>query len=525
MAMSTALTIPEQTPGRQFGQGIRFNGSCYQETSHSGASVIRKQMRNWIPSRATADADLLPDQALLVARSRDLDRNNGVAAGSFQTLQDNTVGLGLRLASSPDYRALGKDITWAEQWSRNVESLWRSWAETTSCDVAGKLNFASMTQLVFRSVLENGEALALPLWMERNTTPFRTCLQLIESDRLSNPNMTIASINLRGGVQMDDFGKPITYYIQKLMSWPGFFFPSLEWQWEAIPAETAFGRKRVLHMYTQDRPDQTRGKPILTPVIEQFRMLDAYQRTELQSAIANSLVAGVIETPLDPAAIAEMMGGDPNCYLATKGEYRVQLEGGTMFPLYPGDKMTPFIPGRPSAQYAAFCEHVLRQIGTSVGLPYELILKDFSKTNYSSARAALNEAWRFFSNRRAWMGFYWASAVYKLWFEEAVNAGMIEAPDFYALAPFYLRAKWIGPPRGQIDPVKEAEAAQIRMNSFISTLEDECAEQGQDYNDVLDQRALEIARMKELDLYVAPPPPLAMGSPAEPEETPVREKV
>ena len=86
----------------------------------------------------------------------------------------------------------------------------------------------------------------------------------------------------------------------------------------------------------KERVEQTRGKPILAPVIEQFRMLDSYQRTELQSAIVNSIVAGIIETPMDPAGIAEMMGGDPNGYLASKSEYRVQLEGGTMIPLYPG---------------------------------------------------------------------------------------------------------------------------------------------------------------------------------------------
>ena len=103
------------------------------------------------------------------------------------------------------------------------------------------------------------------------------------------------------------------------------FFPAIggiAGEWECIPAETDWGRKRVLHIYTQDRVDQTRGKPMLAPVIEQFRMLDSYQRAELQSAIVNALVAGVIETPLDPATLAEMVGGDPNAYLAAKNEYR-----------------------------------------------------------------------------------------------------------------------------------------------------------------------------------------------------------
>jgi lambda family phage portal protein len=289
--------------------------------------------------------------------------------------------------------------------------------------------------------------------------------------------------------------------------------PFLATQWERIPAETVWGRKRVIHCMAQERVDQTRGKPLLAPVIEQFRMLDSYQRTELQSSIVNSLVAGVIETPLDPAGIAEMMGGDPNQYLATKGEYRIQLEGGTFIPLYPGDKMTPFVPARPAPQFSNFVEAVSRQIGTALGMPYELVLKDFSKTNYSSARAALLEAWRFFTNRRVWLATYWAGPVYRLWMEEAVNAGLIDAPDFYANMAYYTKAKWIGPGRGWIDPVKEATASQLRMDSMISTLEMECAEQGLDWNDVIEQRAVEIARLKELGLYTAPPPPGAAPPP------------
>lgn len=494
------------------------NGACYPDTPHAGASRIRKQLHNWIPTRRTADADLLPDQDMLIARSRDLNRNNGVAAGAFQSLQDNTVGIGLRLSSAPDYKALGKTISWQEEWTRGVESLWRTWADNVYCDAAGQQTFNSLTQLVFRSALENGEALCLPLWLSRPETPFATCLQLVDADRLSNPQFVPASLYLRGGIETDVYGRPLAYHIQKQLNWPGFYYGtygitgygiSAGLEWERIPAMTSFGRRRVLHVHVKERIDQTRGKPILAPVIEQFRMLDSYQRTELQSAIVNSIVAGILETPMDPAGIAEMMGGDPTAYLEAKNEYRVQLEGGTVVPLYPGDKMTPFTPSRPSQQYAAFVESVLRQIGASMGLPYELVLKDFSKTNYSSARAALNEAWRFFINRRTWLATYWCAPIYRLWFEEAVNAGLIEAPKFYEQSELYLRAKWIGPGRGQIDPTKEAEAAQIRMDTFTSTLEEECAEQGRDWEEVLEQRAVEVARMKELDLEspLTPRPP------------------
>jgi len=244
-------------------------------------------------------------------------------------------------------------------------------------------------------------------------------------------------------------------------------------------------------------------------------MLDSYQRTELQTAIVNALLAGVIETPLDGPTLADLVGGEPDEYLAAKNLYRVQLEGGTMIPLYPGDKLSPFTPTRPNAQFTQFCESIDRQIGTSLGLPYELLLKDFSKTNYSSARAALMEAWRHFTVQRAWLAEYWAAPAYRLWLEEAVQRGMIDAPNFYENYWYYCRAKWIGMGRGWIDPTKEAEAAQIRMQSGVSTLEMECAEQGQDYVEVLDQRALEMKRIKKLGLedYILSVAPISQEKP------------
>ncbi len=42
-----------------------------------------------------------------------------------------------------------------------------------------------------------------------------------------------------------------------------------------------------------------------------------------------------------------------------------------------------------------------------MNLPYELFAKDFSRVNYSSARAALLEAWRYLHGRRRWLTSTW----------------------------------------------------------------------------------------------------------------------
>ena len=468
------------------------------DTAHSSASTTARELSSWQPTQGSADNDLLPELSTIVSRSRDLARNHGVAAGAIQTLNDNIVGVGFRLSAKPDYKLLGKTKEWEEEWQGKVESLWRSWAETTACDAANTLNFHGLTTLVFKSCLINGEAIALPLWLKDRK--FATCIQLVEPDRLSNPNNAMDTKTMRGGIEIDRYGAPVAYHIRK--NHPGdYWIGGATDTWERIPAYTDFGRRRVLHVHDVERIGQTKGKPILTSIMPMFKMLDHYERSELQAAIVNAMIAAFIETPMDAEGLNELFGGDSNDYLNAKKDWKVKLEGGSIIPIFPGDKIAPFTPSRPNSAYGSFIENVLRHIGTGLNIPYELLLKDFSKTNYSSARAALLEAWRFFNGRRAWLANTWATPVYELFLEEAVNKGLIDAPDFYQNRYAYTRCKWIGPGRGWVDPVKEAQACQLRMEIGLSTLEEECASQGLDWEEVLEQRLREKNKLQELGLY------------------------
>ncbi len=473
------------------------------DTAHRAASYRSRELSSWLPPIGSADSDLLNELPTLVSRSRDLSRNHGVAAGAMQTLTDNVVGTGLRLSVTPDYKALGQTKEWADEWARHVESEWRSWAESTNCDAAQSLNFAGMTALVFRSSLINGEALALPLWLGNRGKKYATTIQLVEADRLSNPSGKQDRKNLRAGIEIDNYGAPVAYHIRK--SHPGDAFLGLgidAMNWERIPTHTKFGRRRVIHVHDKERTGQHRGKPLLTSIMPMFKMLDHYERSELQAAVVNAMIAAFIETPMDGESIAEVFGGSGDDYMAARNEWDIKLQGGSIIPMFPGDKVAPFTPSRPNSGYGQFVENILRHIGAGLNIPFELLMKDFSKTNYSSARAALLEAWRYFSAKRQWLSNYWAKPVYELWLEEAINKGIVEAPDFYEKFHAWTKSKWIGPGRGWVDPVKEAKAAHLRMQIGLSTLEDECAAQGLDWEEVLEQLAREKAKITELGLSI-----------------------
>ncbi len=484
--------------------GIQADSNFGRSTggAHDGASFTAREMAAWQPRRGSADADLLPDLASLYSRSRDIDRNNGVAKGGIQTIIDNVVGTGLRVSPQPDWRRLGRDIRWAMEWSRDVRAKFCEYWWSTKCHAADSMTGDQITAQIFRAQLLNGGAFALPLWLPDRGDGYATKFQTVEIDRLSNPNGAGDTARLRNGFEFDEYGAPIAANVRA--SHPGDLWwmdiPPGMYTWQRIPRRTPEGRLRWIHIFDPERSGQTMGKPLLSSVLVNFKNLDRYTLYELQAAMFNAMIAGVITTPLDQDGILELFSKDKKEYMRARAETAVRMEGGQMIPLFPGDELQPFLPSRPATAFAAFTENIFRIIGVGLDLPYELLMKDFSKTNYSSARAALLEAWRSFNRRRDWLGTQWLDPVYSLWLEEQVNAGTIDAPGFYDTRYAYERCKWIGPGRGWIDVQKEAEAAGTRIKNKLSTLEQECAEQGLDWLDVLEQQALEREEMQRLGI-------------------------
>lgn len=476
-----------------------------QSTAWDGAGRTAKELRNWNPLLASADYELLGELPDLVARTRDMARNNGVASGGVQTLVDNVIGVGLRLQSRPDYRALGWSKDFADEWAASVEREWRTFAETTEIDAGGEMDFADLTQLAYETTLYNGEELSVARWFPRDPRRrWATAIQSIDPDRLSNPQNMWDTATLRSGIEFSRRGgRRIAYHIRD--SHPlDVPFGTNAARWQRIPARLRNGRRLVIHAFQRHRKSQNRGVPIMAPILNNFRMLDRYHRTELQSSVVNSLIAAFIQTSASADQIAEAFGLSFEEYAKQRQQWQGQLEGGAVFQLPPGDSIESFNPERPNNAFDDFCKSTLRHIATGLNMPYELLVKDFSETNYSSARASLLEAWRYFTGRRHFMARKFCQPIYELWLEEAVNRGVIEAPDFYANYYAYTRAKWVGPGRGWVDPVKEAEAAQLRQEAGVSTLEIEAAEQGLDWEEVLEQQAREQARRRELGLPPAP---------------------
>lgn len=502
---------------------------------YDAAESFSDQLAYWQPALWSPDNEINLYRDRIVSRVRDLARNDGWAAGTITRVLDNAIGANYRPVFKPDYRMLALitgnkafDVKWADEYGKVIEAHWRSWSNDPGryCDVERKKTVSQMLRLGFRHKLLDGDALAIlqyrPDRLGLGRGRYATTLQIVDPDRLSNPQQNFDMPFVRGGVEIDNDGAPVAYYIREAHIgdwWSG----KKTLTWQRIARETAWGRPHVIHDYDHDRGSQHRGTGILTPVVQRLKMLIKYDQSELEAAILNAVFGAYIESPYDPqmveSAIGEkfddtQLGRYQDGRLEFHQDRRITLQNGARMPImYPGEKITTVNAARPQSNFESFESAALRNIAAATGLSTQQVTQDWSDVNYSSARAAMLEAWKTLTRRRDDFAIGFAQPIACAFVEEIHDTETLplpqNAPDFLSAKAAYSRAYWMGPGRGWVDPVAEKKGAILGMDAGLSTLEMEAADNlGEDWEEMLDQRARELAAFKERGL---PPPSWAQA--------------
>jgi lambda family phage portal protein len=177
----------------------------------------------------------------------------------------------------------------------------------------------------------------------------------------------------------------------------------------------------------------------------------------------------------------------------------MKIDGVRIPHLFPGTKLQLRPAGTPGGVGQGFEQSLLRYIAAALNVSYEELSRDYTQTNYSSARAAMANTWRFMQSRKKIVADGFANAVFRLWMEEAINQNQLttfpasQAGRLYTNGHLNLmfealvKCDWVGASRGQIDELKETQAAVLRIKYGLSTHEDELARLGKDWRKVYAQ--------------------------------------
>lgn len=460
----------------------------------------RKAFKNWGVSKGSADAESLPFLELIRSDSRDLLRNAPIATGAINTAVTNVIGTGLRPQSLPDINVLKERAKLSDEQIRkfvtSAERWFKMWA-TRDCDASRAQTFDDIQELVFRSVLESGDTVVIKRMIQRIGRRMSTALQVIEADRLTNPQGQADRPQLCAGVEKDSYGAAVAYHI--LDSHPGDLRNGASRKTVRIPAYYTNGEWQVLHIFRRIRPEQTRGIPYLAPVIETLKQLDRYTEAEIMAAVVSGMFT-VFVTTEDGEGLPSDATGSGSSKDADK---EIGLGYGSIIDLRPNESVNSANPGRPNTAFDPFVIAILRQIGSALEIPFEILIKHFT-ASYSASQAAFMEAWKFFRGRRKWIVDSLCQPTWESVIAEGVALGEISAPGFFTdpmVRAAYLNADWIGPPRGMIDAKKEAEANEIAERKGWKTNAEITAEMtGGDFERKHHQRVQEYKMLREAGL-------------------------
>ncbi len=477
---------------------------------YRAASTHSAELGAWRPALTSGDSAVLGDREFALSRAQDLGRDNPHARAGTKRWVDLLVGSGVRLVASFDAESLGldrvRDKDTIRAVRRAIEREYRLFSNNPlrHADAARQMSLNGRFRQLARTWTNAGEACYALRWNPAAGRRYRTCLQAIDPARLCNPDGQPDSVHLRGGVERDGFGAAVAYHIRNAHLADAHLGAAEEaCTWERVPRETKWGRPVFVHGFEPEREGQTRAMTPFAAVVESLKMLDNSRRYELANVAANALIVATMESSQGADAAGQAFNivnsADADAANLKRATYYAQnrpVLNGVRIPVLPiGDKLNLNNAPRATAEFGEFEATFLRSIAAALGLSYEQLAMDWSKVNYSSARAALNEVWRGVKTEFAAFCEQVIMPVYMAFLEEAFDRGYIVppagCPSFWDMPEAWAACRWIGSPRGYVDPVKEAQGQAIRLDNLTSTLEVECAEQGVDFEELLDQRQYE----------------------------------
>lgn len=467
-----------------------------------GASSTLNSVVGWLVNGGAAEDDIDLHGSLLRQRARDLYAGGGLARSGPAALTTSVVGWGIQPKPKIDGQLLGMTDAECDEWERSTLREFKLWAENPMCDAERSKDFYTMQQLAFRSELMSGDVFVLFGMKANARTPYQTVIRILEADRISTPDTdgdsesteTEGGGRIVDGVEINSEGEVIRYHIANRHPLLENATQTLSWQAiDVFGKET--GSPNILHIMTHERPEQRRGIPFCAAQIEQIKQLDRYITSELAANVVSSMLTAFIVSSEDDgkAGMEDAVNDEEK---VTEDEYKIELAPGAIYDLPPGKTIKEINPIRNNSAFESFISTLETIIGASMEIPKEVLTKKY-ESNYTAARGALLDFWRTVRVYRTAFNNSFNQPIYEQWLSEAVALGRIDAPGFFddpAVRQAWCGCIWMGASMGHVDPLKEVNAAEKRIQLNISTEEQEASEyNGNDWNANVRQRRKEIS--------------------------------
>lgn len=458
------LRTPQQGTSETIFQKLRALKARYDAATTTDENRRHWQHADDLSANAANSCEV---RKILRMRCRYEIANNSYARGLVLTLANDVVGTGPRLQM----------LTSSTIANRKIEQEFAKWSKAVR--LAEKLRTMRMARVA------DGESFAILTSNSKIPGEIKLDLKLVEAEQVTSPDLKTFRENEIDGIKLDEFGNPVEY--QVLRQHPGSLWGALSLKFDPIPAED------MIHYYRTDRPGQARGIPDITPALPLFAQLRRYTLAVLTAAEIAALPSGILYT--DAPANGESEAVEP---MDT-----ISLERGTLLTMPGGWKMSQMAAQFPTTTYGEFKREILGEIGRALLLPVNILTGDSSRHNYASGRLDHQTYFKSIRVEQSHLETVVMDRILTAWLTEARHIPGLLPADI-ELGSLLFRC-WMWDGTSHVDPLKEANAQAVRLASYTTTLADEYARMGLDWETQLRQRAKELTLMSELGLTETEP--------------------
>lgn len=486
-----------------FLSGFRTSRPRRRGGSAFPAADISRLTSSWTTDPGAVNRWLRYELRTLRARSRQLARGDAYGAKFVRACVDNIAG--------PSPFTLQAKFRFSDgrlnaKANAAVEEAWCDRGHPGLYEVTGKLSREEFIRLEIRCLARDGEYLVREVSGGRFG---RGMLQLIDIDRLDEQrNENLANGNtIKLGVELDPFSRPVAYHLLKQHPGElGEWSRGMAREHERVPAD------QIRHRFIADWPEQVRGFPWMHAAMVRLWHLGGFEEAAVINARIGASKVATIEAREgeDPGALATHATGKD-----TAGNFLTDTEPGQYWALPPGTTLGGFDPAFPDASVEPFIRACLRGIGAGVNMSYHSIGNDPGAVNYSTAQVFRMDEADYWKGLQNWYIEHDCLPDFGNWLRQEILVATF--PPAYWKQRYAVRFQpktW-----AHVDEKKSAEARLARLNAQLTSRTRIAAEQGEDFEDILDELAAEqeLAKAKGITLTAeAPQEKPANGSEPEP---------
>lgn len=318
--------------------------------------------QHWAFARPETPASAVrpKDRAEARTKAREEYLNNPYAAGFADTFALYLVGTGPRL------RFKGGADTPPEL-IREIELLWRDWSDS--------VRLAKTLRLGVKSLVVDGE-----LFLLESANPKRPIwgvnYQVIDPQRIGNPNSRPWSPRMQDGLFFDEFGNVDAFCVYDVPEYDCSYYDSGRYQ--------VISAQNIHYAFKENLPETTRGWSWFAPVLESMGRLRDYEDGVIEAAKSAANTFATIETQSGfvDGNSALNIGEDTDYYPWTCHT----PQRNKIIQLPPETTLKAFQPAQPTTNVPEFISNQVARLGRGLGLTRNRATGSSHEYNFSSGK-------------------------------------------------------------------------------------------------------------------------------------------